>query len=227
MTDPSLVRVLQAQTRRRVGLIDYTVVAQGPEAIRARIARLRADGVGIAIVDALSNDDLLRLGPALADLPLLTAGSGVAIALPANFGLSPNPRASALPAPQGFRAVISGSCSRATNGQVAQFLSQGLPAFALDPISLCDGDEAIERALEWARPKLGATPLLVYSTAAPDGLRQVQEQLGVAHAGELVERALARIACGQSPRSRAAYCMSRSSQATSAHPISSARPSTG
>ena len=196
MTDPSLVRVLQAQTRRRVGLIDYTVVAQGPEAIRARIARLRADGVGIAIVDALSNDDLLRLGPALADLPLLTAGSGVAIALPANFGLSPNPRASALPAPQGFRAVISGSCSRATNGQVAQFLSQGLPAFALDPISLCDGDEAIERALEWARPKLGATPLLVYSTAAPDGLRQVQEQLGVAHAGELVERALARIACG-------------------------------
>ena len=196
MTDPSLVRVLQAQTRRRVGLIDYAVLAQGLDAIRARISRLRADGVGIAIVDAVSNADLMRLGPALADLPLVTAGSGVAIALPANFGITPNSQASALPAPSGFRAVVSGSCSRATNGQVAEFLSAGLPALALDPMALCDGDEAIERALEWARPKLGDQPVLVYSTAAPEGLRRIQEQLGVARAGEIVERALARIACG-------------------------------
>ncbi|MEI6114701.1 MAG: 3-oxo-tetronate kinase, partial [Burkholderiales bacterium] len=195
MTDPSLVRVLQAQTRRRVGLIDYAVLAQGLDAIRARISRLRADGVGIAIVDAVSNADLMRLGPALADLPLVTAGSGVAIALPANFGITPNSQASALPAPSGFRAVVSGSCSRATNGQVAEFLSAGRPALALDPLALCNGDEAIERALDWARPLLGDQPILVYSTAAPEGLRRIQEQLGVARAGEIVERALARIAC--------------------------------
>lgn len=196
MTDPSLVRVLQAQTRRRVGLIDYATVAQGPDAIAARVSRLRADGVGIAIVDAVSNADLMRLGPALAGLPLVTAGSGVAIALPANFGITPNSRASALPAPGGFRAVVSGSCSRATNGQVAQFVSAGLPALALDPMALCDGDEAIEQALDWARPKLGDQPILVYSTAAPESLRRVQDQLGVARAGEIVERALARVACG-------------------------------
>ncbi|MCC7225832.1 MAG: four-carbon acid sugar kinase family protein [Burkholderiaceae bacterium] len=196
MTDPSLVRVLQAQTRHRVGLVDYTVVAQGPEAIRARIAKLRSDGIGIAIVDAVSNADLMRLGPALADFPLVTAGSGVAIALPANFGIAPNPRASALPVVRGSRAVISGSCSRATNAQVAEFIATGRPALALDPMSLCAGDEAIEHALDWARPKLGDAPILVYSTAAPESLRQVQDQLGVARAGELVERALARVACG-------------------------------
>jgi uncharacterized protein YgbK (DUF1537 family) len=138
----------------------------------------------------------MRLGPALADLPLVTAGSGVAIALPANFGIAPNPRASALPSPGGSRAVISGSCSRATNAQVAEFLATGLPALALDPIALCAGDAAIEHALDWARPKLGNAPILVYSTAAPESLRHVQDQLGVARAGELVERALARIACG-------------------------------
>src|SRR6059058_796616 len=32
MTDPNLVRVLQAQCTRKVGLIDYTVVARGAEA---------------------------------------------------------------------------------------------------------------------------------------------------------------------------------------------------
>ncbi|HNO41851.1 MAG TPA: four-carbon acid sugar kinase family protein, partial [Ottowia sp.] len=89
MTDANLVRVLQAQTRRRVGLIEQRTLAAGSDAIRARIADLRAEGVGIAIVDAVSNDDLWRLGPALAELPLVTAGSGVAIALPANFGLAP------------------------------------------------------------------------------------------------------------------------------------------
>jgi uncharacterized protein YgbK (DUF1537 family) len=38
-------------------------VARGAEAIGERIAQLRAEGVGIAIVDAISNDDLLRVGP--------------------------------------------------------------------------------------------------------------------------------------------------------------------
>src|SRR6218665_2929520 len=38
MTDPNLVRVLQAQTTHPVGLIDYRVVAQGEAAIRARMA---------------------------------------------------------------------------------------------------------------------------------------------------------------------------------------------
>src|SRR5690348_12265266 len=63
MTDANLVRVLQAQSRRKVGLIDYTVVARGEAAIRSRIATLRAEGVGLAIVDAISDDDLMRLGP--------------------------------------------------------------------------------------------------------------------------------------------------------------------
>ena len=38
MTDANLVRVLQAQCRRRVGLVDHSVVARGEAAIRARIA---------------------------------------------------------------------------------------------------------------------------------------------------------------------------------------------
>ncbi|MEO5738173.1 MAG: 3-oxo-tetronate kinase, partial [Variovorax sp.] len=134
MTDANLVRVLQAQCRRKVGLIDHTAVARGADAVRERIAQLKAEGVGIAVVDAVSNDDLLRLGPALADMPLLTAGSGVAIALPANFGLAPSPQASALPAASGLQAVVSGSCSLATNKQVAHFMAAGRPAFPIDPL---------------------------------------------------------------------------------------------
>ncbi|PTT90021.1 hypothetical protein DBR42_06800, partial [Pelomonas sp. HMWF004] len=108
MTDPNLVRVLQAQSSRKVGLIDHAVVAQGADAVRERIAALQAEGVGLAIVDAISNADLLRLGPALKGQPLVTAGSGVAIALPANFGITPSAQAASLPPAEGLQAVVSG-----------------------------------------------------------------------------------------------------------------------
>lgn len=196
MTDANLVRVLQAQTRRKVGLIDHVAVAAGEAAIRARIAALRAEGVGIAIVDAVSNDDLLCLGPALAGMPLVTAGSGVAIALPANFGLQPTPQAAALPPAVGLQAVVSGSCSVATRAQVAHFIASGRPALALDPLRLAAGEDEAGRALAWAGQHLASGPVLVYSTAESSAVQAVQARLGVEQAGALVEQALAAVAKG-------------------------------
>jgi uncharacterized protein YgbK (DUF1537 family) len=171
-------------------------VAQGDGAIRERIAALRADGVGVAVVDAVSNDDLVRLGKALAGMPLVTAGSGVAIALPANFGLAPSSTASALPPATGWQAVVSGSCSVATNQQVKAFVDAGGPAFAVDPLRLMQGDDGVAQALAWAAPLLAQGPVLVYSTAEPSAVKAVQAQLGVDEAGAMVERALAAIARG-------------------------------
>jgi 3-dehydrotetronate 4-kinase len=196
MTDANLVRVLQAQCRRKVGLIDHRAVAAGADAITRRIAELRAQGVAIAVVDAVSNDDLLRLGPALKDLPLVTAGSGVAIGLPANFGIPASASASELPRTTGQRAVISGSCSQATNRQVQAFIDAGHPAFALDPLRLSSGEEVVAQALAWAAPLLAKGPVLVYSTAQPQDVKAVQGKLGVDAAGAMVERALAQIARG-------------------------------
>ena len=198
MQDANLVRVMQAQTKRKVGLIDHKTVALGEAAIRERVQSLRANGVGVAIVDATSNDDLLRMGPALSDMPLLTAGSGVAIGLPANFGLQPSVQASQLPPARGLQAVVSGSCSVATNGQVAHFKALGRPARAIDPASLLHGhsDAVVQQVLAWATPLLQDGPVLVYSTAEPEAVKHVQAQLGVAEAGALVEQALAAVARG-------------------------------
>ncbi|MDO8717784.1 MAG: four-carbon acid sugar kinase family protein [Polaromonas sp.] len=196
MMDANLVRVLQAQCRRKVGLIDYKVVAQGEAAIRARIDELRAQGVGLAIVDAVSNDDLLRLGPALKGMPLVTAGSGVAIGLPANFGIAPSSTASALPPAAGLQAVISGSCSLATNRQVAAFVQAGRPALGIDALQIAAGVDVAQQALAWAGPLLSQGPVLIYSTADPAAIKSVQGQLGVEEAGALVERTLAAIARG-------------------------------
>ncbi|RQO35293.1 hypothetical protein DBV14_33015 [Variovorax sp. KBW07] len=196
MTDANLVRVLQAQCKRKVGLIDHTVVARGDAAITARIEQLKAAGVSIAIVDAVSNDDLLRMGPALAKMPLLTAGSGVAIGLPANFGLAPSSQASALPPAGGHKAIVSGSCSLATNRQVLDFIQRGGAALAIDPLRIAAGVDVAAEALAWAAPSLDKGPVLVYSTAEAGAVKSVQGKLGVDEAGAMVERTIAAIARG-------------------------------
>ncbi|MGJ7502276.1 3-oxo-tetronate kinase [Variovorax sp. ZT5P49] len=196
MTDPNLVRVLQAQCKRKVGLIDYTVVARGVAVIDERIAQLKAEGVSIAVVDAVSNDDLLRMGPALAKMPLLTAGSGVAIGLPANFGLAPSSQASALPKAGGKTAVVSGSCSLATNRQVLDFIQRGGAAMAIDPLRIAAGVDVTAEVLAWATPLIDKGSVLVYSTAEAGAVKSVQGRLGVEEAGAMVERTIAAIARG-------------------------------
>ncbi|MEO7390573.1 MAG: 3-oxo-tetronate kinase [Ramlibacter sp.] len=196
MTDSNLVRVLQAQCRGKVGLIDYKVVAAGTQAIAQRITELREEGVAIAVVDALGNDDLMRLGPALKGMPLVTAGSGVAIGLPPNFGIVAKRSAGELPRATGAQAVVSGSCSVATNGQVRAFIDAGLPAFAIDPLRIASGVDVAAEALAWAAPRLARGPLLVYSSAQAQSVEAAQDRLGVEEAGAMVERTLAAIAHG-------------------------------
>ena len=196
MTDANLVRVLQAQCRSKVGLVDYQVVAKGAEAIRARFDALRADGVCVAIVDAISNDDLIRLGPALKGMPLVTAGSGVAIALPANFGIAPSNAASTLPTATGTEAVIAGSCSQATNRQVGAFIDAGGAAFAVDALQIASGIDLVGQALAWCAPRLQRGPVIVHSTTDPATVKSVQQRLGSEQAGTMIENALARIARG-------------------------------
>ena len=197
MVDANLVRVMQAQCKSKVGLLSHKTIAQGTASIGQEITNLKQQGVRIAVVDAVSNDDLMRLGPTLKGMPLVTAGSGVAIGLPQNFGLSPTPQASVLPKASGLQAVVSGSCSQATNRQVAHFKATGRPAFLIDPLHLQGSwEDLVKEVLTWAQGHLASGPVLVYSTATPESVQAVQSQLGVEAAGHQVEQALAAIARG-------------------------------
>ena len=194
MTDANLVHVLQSQTVRRVGLVPHGVVAQGAQAVRNRFENLRGEGVGIAVVDAVSNDDLHVIGEALKGMPLVTAGSGIAVGLPRNWSIKVSEAAASLPPARGRRAIVSGSCSVATNAQVLRWRQQGGAAFPIDPLEAATGADIVGRVVEWASARLSEEPVLIYATAEPTAVRAVQSQLGVAQAGELVERTLATIA---------------------------------
>jgi len=197
MHDANLVRVLQSQTAAQVGLLRYDSVAQGPEAVTQRITALRADGVKMAIADAISDADLYTLGTACAHLPLLTGGSGLALGLPQNFRAAGKLRdidAARQPAIHGGEVVLAGSASQATNGQVAAWLEAGRPAWRIDPLALAAGKPVVAEALAFARD--AEQTVLIYATSSPDEVKAVQRELGVEHAGALVEQALGDIASG-------------------------------
>jgi 3-dehydrotetronate 4-kinase len=196
MTDSSLVRVLQRQAQGKVSLIPFAVVEQGAAAIRSEMHKLAADGVRHVIVDALTDEHLLAIGEACADMQLLTGGSGLALGLPENFRrkkLLKTATASALPPVGGHAVVLSGSCSAATQRQVAA-LQRQCESFALDALALARDPGVVGKALAWAQPRLGAQPLLIYSTAAPRQIEAVQAALGRERAGAMVEQALGDIA---------------------------------
>ena len=196
MTDASLVRVLQRQTRRQVGLVPFDVVRRGPEAIRARFAELRQAGCGYVVTDVLEDEDLRRLGAACADMVLLTGGSGIAMGLPENFRasgmLGAGGAADRLPEVTGGEVVLAGSCSAATLQQVAA-MAATRPSLRLDPEQLAAGWRPAE-AVAWALDRIADGPVLIYASAPPEEVQAIQGRLGRDRAGSLVEHAMAEIA---------------------------------
>ncbi|MCD6061813.1 MAG: hypothetical protein K0S16_2124, partial [Moraxellaceae bacterium] len=54
----------------------------------------------------------------------------------------------------------------------------------------------VSSALAWSESRLAQGPVLVYSTATPEAVREVQRRMGVHDAGALVEQALAAVGKG-------------------------------
>jgi uncharacterized protein YgbK (DUF1537 family) len=63
-------------------------------------------------------------------------------------------------------------------------------------LQLAKNSETIQHAIDWAIKHMQEGPVLIYSTADPDAVKAIQNQLGISEAGNLIENALAAIAQG-------------------------------
>lgn len=201
MTDPSLVRVLGRQTPHRVGLVDFAAVSRGAEAIRGEIRRLRADGYRHAIVDAVNEDDLAAIGAAVLGegLALSTGGSGLGGGLAVHLRQTAGAGAAPLDFPRvdGPAAVVAGSCSRATLGQIEHFVGAGGAFFRVGiGALLLDPGQVVAEALGWAKARLNAGPVLIAASEPPETVSRHQQAHGRARVGHLIENALAEITRG-------------------------------
>jgi uncharacterized protein YgbK (DUF1537 family) len=195
MRDSSLLRLLEPQVTRPVGLVDRLTVARGADAVREAMEALAREGVAHVVTDAVADADLRVIAESCRDMPLLTGGSAVASPLPdllaARAGLSRAPAGARRDHIEPPAIVLSGSCSAMTRAQVAAYAPHA-PHHRLDPVHLAAHGPG--EALDWlSRVPLSDTPL-IYATAEPDAVAAAQAKLGVAAAGQLVEDALAELA---------------------------------
>ena len=197
MTDSSLVRVLARQTKHKVGLVALKTVQSGSAALRAALDTLAADGVRHVVVDAVADTDLGIIGEAVGDDALVTGGSGVALGLPAAYRrrglLAHKANADTLPDVAGNAAVLAGSCSAATLGQIAAFQGPHLP---LDTDAICRGEPVADQALAWAKDRLGMVPVLISASDRPEAVKALQDKYGIEKSSQAIEKTMAALAKG-------------------------------
>jgi uncharacterized protein YgbK (DUF1537 family) len=194
MTDPDIRRWLRLQTVGDVGGIGLDTVRAGADMLRMAFAEQAKAGRRLVVTDAVADTDLLAIGEAVAQHKLVTGGSGIAQGLPANFrsqgklGRS----SAALPVAEGPGIVLCGSCSTASQGQVAHYAA-GHPSLAIDPGALMAGEITIEITIAWLRQQDGQTPI-IYSTAAAKAVSDAQARFGREAIAEKIEAFFAGLA---------------------------------
>ena len=128
---------------------------------------------------------------------LVTGGSGVALGLPAAYRrrglLQHKSGADSLPKIGGAAAVLAGSCSAATLGQIANFKG---PHLALDTDAICRGEPVGNKALAWAKDKLGNGPILLSASDKPEAVKALQQKYGVEKSSHAIEKTMASLARG-------------------------------
>ena len=187
MTDSDLRRWLRKQSRDPVGFVPWARVARGGGDIATALEEARGRGETLVIVDALTEADLLAIGEACADAPLVTGGSGIALGLPRNFhkaGLAGSGR-SRFTAAAGREAVFAGSCSQATLAQIAHH-ERHHPVMRIAISDIMDGAVSSRHVVSFVEQHPGEAPL-VCTSQPPDEVRRVQERYGVAAAATAIE----------------------------------------
>jgi uncharacterized protein YgbK (DUF1537 family) len=194
MTDPDIRRWLAMQSKRPVGLVAHATVAKGAAAIGAALEESAGRGECLVVVDALTEGDLLAIGAACADRPLLTGGSGIAIGLPRNFidkGLAEPGRQSfgGVPGPE---AILAGSCSGATLGQIALHRERH-PALNVAVDEVMSGALRPAHLVSFVEEHRGSEPL-IYSSQAPEEVAASQQKHGAATVAHAIESLFAETA---------------------------------
>ena len=196
MTDSSVVRLLRAQTGRRVGLIPLGTVQTGGGRLAAEIERARRSGVEIVLVDAVSDADVAAIAEACVDLRLITGSSALPMCLPAVWrsrgwlgewhslqavqavgDRSPfySERGSVSNAGGTTPVlVLSGSCAASTLRQVEELRACGCRCEAMDVARLVQGEAGAEldRLYERLRPEVMAAGVAAVVASADHQARE-------------------------------------------------------
>ena len=178
MTDSDIRRWLGYQTKNSVGLVAWPTVHAGHIEVAKELTDASGRGQILVIVDAISDEDLITIGKAVAGTKLVTGGSGIALGLPANFIAAGKADGSAgvINLIDGPEAILAGSCSGATLEQV-EVHAKSHPTLPID-VDLVMQDKIGPAALvAFLIENRGKAPL-AFSSGSPEDVRALQKKYG-------------------------------------------------
>ncbi|HEV2365290.1 MAG TPA: four-carbon acid sugar kinase family protein [Caulobacteraceae bacterium] len=197
MTESNLVKVLQAQTQTRVGLLAHETLARGKAAAEAELER--QSDIPFFIVDAVDEADIERTAELTLDWPLITGGDSLAPALARTWRSSARPQEGAnrrlLPPAPGKTAVLAGSCAAATLRQLALF-EERHPVRRIDLVAEADDQDLAASILDWAAEQLEHGPVAIATSADRDGVAAAQARFGRQGAAARADTVLGALAKG-------------------------------
>lgn len=194
MTDCSLLRMIEAQGKGKTALIPYHVVDQGADAVHKACSELK-DTSQYLVIDALNDSHLIAMHKAIDEFPLITGGSGLALALGQVFARRGGALSDAHSTVTPINAptlILSGSCSAMTQKQVEAYKSTK-PYLVIDVDKLVSKEQTVDTILSWLDTVKQDAPL-VTATALPEDMRQNQKKYGTNVLSELIEQTFSDLA---------------------------------
>lgn len=133
MKDSNLVNILQAQTNRKVLLINLDVVRQGVDHLKAALKKAKNKS-NYCIVDSETQEDLLIVAEAIHDYPIICGSSAIAEELPKFWSLEKtNSKINNINIlDDNGVLVVSGSLTPQTKAQTKHLIDVGITAVVLD-----------------------------------------------------------------------------------------------
>lgn len=193
MYDSNLIRLMDAQAEGKTGLVSYQTVIQGAQVVKAAFRALQEKGYRYAVVDAVDNAQLAILAEAVADMRLVTGGSGLGAYMAARISGGKKGEQAFVP-PKGKTVVLSGSCSVMTNQQVAAYQQKASHIY-LDIAEAARDADYVNTLYRQVITHLDeAFAPMVYATVSPEKLKMIQQTFGSERASALIENTFARLA---------------------------------
>lgn len=148
------------------------------------------------VPDYACDEDGRNIAKHFHSLEFLTGGSGIL----AHFGtyyldggvLAGANKAKA--AKSGKALLLSGSCSVATLGQIANFIAKGGSAIKVSPADLFESEKSFATKIWQEIEELKAESVLVYSSANPEAVKKVQSIYGAEAVSNKLETLMADLA---------------------------------
>jgi uncharacterized protein YgbK (DUF1537 family) len=178
MTDADIRRWLRRQTTGEGGHVTADSVRRGKESIVRDLRSSAHAGETLTVVDATSNEDLVTIGKACGEAVFLTGGSGIALGLPSNFierGLASS-TGQPFAGKQGPEAILAGSCSGATRGQIDAH-ARNHPVLPISVEAVMAGKLGSDDLVAFMMSNRGKKPL-AYSSGTPDQVLAAQRRYG-------------------------------------------------